>query len=84
MGLLLADLKTYALILRERKDFMHSFQAGAPLVGAVEYARLLRKTTNIIMSPIGEDASKGPAYRAASKPVFTIVVAGETARAQKL
>ncbi len=81
-GLLMTDLKSYASILRERKDFMSSFQPGAPLVGVIRYARMMSRTVNVTVAAIGEDAQKGPSYHAGGKPVLTIIVAGETARAQ--
>ena len=81
-GLLMADLKSYASILRERKDFMSSFQPGAPLVGAIRYVKLMSRTANVTVAPVGQDAKKGASYVMGGKPVLTIVVAGETARAQ--
>lgn len=81
-GLLMSDLKTYSSVLRERKDFMSSFQPGAPLVGAIRYVRMMSHSANAVVAPIGENAAKGPTYAAARKPMLTIVVAGETARTQ--
>lgn len=81
-GLLMADLKSYSSILRERKDFMSSYQPGAPLVGAIRYARMVSHATHVEVASIGTDAHKGPAYDGVTKPMLTIVVAGETARAQ--
>lgn len=81
-GLLMADFKSYASILRERKDFMSSFQPGAPLVGTVRYFRMISKSANVTVAAIGEDAQKGPSYDSNRKPLLTIVVAGETARSQ--
>ena len=81
-GLLMTDMKSYSSILRERKDFMSSFQPGAPLVGAIRYAKMMMKTANVTVAAIGKDAAKGPAYAKSTKPVLTIIVAGETARAQ--
>jgi len=80
-GLLYADLKSYSSILRERKDFMSSYQPGGPLVGAIRYARMMGRSANTVLVATGEDAMRGPAYTAEAKPVLTIVVAGETARA---
>ena len=79
-GLLMTNYGSYASILRERKDFMGSFQPGAPLVGAVRYAKMVARTREIVVAPLGMDARKGPLYALASKPVLTIIVAGETAR----
>jgi lipid A ethanolaminephosphotransferase len=81
-GFLMTDLKSYASILRERKDLMSSFQPGAPLVGAIRYARMISTSSHVAVAAIGEDAVKGPAYARQDKPVLTIVVAGETARTQ--
>lgn len=81
-GLLMSDLKSYSSILRERKDFMSSFQPGAPLVGAIRYAKMMTRSINVVVAPVGEDAEKGPAYALSKNPVLTIVVAGETARTQ--
>lgn len=81
-GLLMADLKSYSSVLRERKEYMSSFQPGAPVVGAIRYAKMMAQTSNATVAEVGEDAVKGASYGAGRKPVLTIVVAGETARAQ--
>lgn len=81
-GLLMVDLKSYASILRERKDFMSSYQPGAPLVGAIRYAKMISRSANLVLTSTGMDAKAGAAYDAPQKPMLTIVVAGETARAQ--
>lgn len=81
-GLLMSDLKSYSSILRERKDYMSSFQPGAPIVGAVRFAKMMRRSANIEVVAVGEDAKKGAAYGGQKKPLLTIVVAGETARSQ--
>ncbi|WP_341235418.1 phosphoethanolamine--lipid A transferase [uncultured Sulfitobacter sp.] len=81
-GLLMADLKSYSSILRERKDFMSSYQPGAPLVGAIRYAKMMSRSANLVLTSTGLDARAGSAYDAPQKPMLTIVVAGETARAQ--
>jgi lipid A ethanolaminephosphotransferase len=81
-GLLMSDLKSYASILRERKDFMSSYQPGAPIVGAIRYARMMSGSVNTPFVAIGEDVTLGPSYGPEHKPLLTIVVAGETARSQ--
>jgi lipid A ethanolaminephosphotransferase len=80
-GFLMGDFKSYASILRERKDFMSSYQPGAPLVGAIRYARMMSHSANVVVASTGADAKKGPTYDRPHKPMLTIVVAGETARA---
>jgi len=81
-GLLMSDLKSYASILRERKDFMSSYQPGAPLVGAIRYAKMMSRSANLVLTSTGTDARGGSAYDAPQKPMLTVVIAGETARAQ--
>ncbi|WP_245814845.1 phosphoethanolamine transferase [Litoreibacter ascidiaceicola] len=81
-GFLMADLKSYSATLRERKDFMSAFQPGAPMVATIRYAKMMMRSSNVTVAAVGRDAKKGPSYNAGSKPVLTIVVAGETARAQ--
>lgn len=81
-GLLMSDFKSYSSILRERKDFMSSFQPGAPLVGAIRYGKMMTRSSNVVVKAIGEDAEKGPSHTSDSKPMLTIIVAGETARSQ--
>lgn len=78
----MSDLKSYASILRERKDFMSSYQPGAPLVGAIRYAKMMSRSANLVLTSTGTDARGGSAYDAPQKPMLTVVVAGETARAQ--
>lgn len=80
-GLLMADLKSYSSVLRERKDYMSSFQPGAPVVGAIRYVKMIARSKNVTVAAVGMDAAKGPSYGPDRKPVLTIVVAGETARA---
>ena len=82
LGLLATNFKTYASVLRERKDFLASYQPGAPVVSTFRYAAMMSKTLNTIAAPIGEDATKGVSYARAAKPVLTLLVVGETARAQ--
>ena len=83
VGFLMADLKSYSSILRERKDFMSSYQPGAPLVGAIRYVKMISSTVTTEFTPIGQDAAKGASYAGESrKPMLTIIAVGETARTQ--
>ncbi|MGC1497954.1 MAG: phosphoethanolamine--lipid A transferase [Sulfitobacter sp.] len=82
VGLLLLDFKAYASVLRDRKDFMASYQPGAPIVGTARYLAMMGKTINTVVQPIGGDAVKGPSFAGTLKPSLTILVIGETARAQ--
>ncbi len=42
----------------------------------------MMKSAKIETQPFGRDAAKGPRLSAMDKPVLTVIVAGETARAQ--
>ena len=82
VGLLITDFRTYSSVTRDRRDFMASYQPGAPIFETVRYANMMRKTINTVVQPLGEDAVKGTAYANAKTPSLTILVIGETARAQ--
>ena len=81
-GLLLTDLKDFSSVLRERRDLISSTQPLTPLNGAIRYGAMMFRSGTIVAAPLGRDAVKGPRLSAAPRPVLTIVVAGETARAQ--
>jgi lipid A ethanolaminephosphotransferase len=82
LGLLAINFKTFSAVLRERKELIGSYQPGAPLGGAFQYADMMMKSRDVTVAPLGLDAAKGPQLRDAGKPVLTVLVVGETARAQ--
>ena len=53
----------------------------APITSAIGLAVSAYREIGIVRVPIGTDAKLGPAYARTDKPVVTIIVAGETARA---
>ncbi|WP_135449590.1 phosphoethanolamine transferase [Tabrizicola caldifontis] len=81
VGLLFTDMKAYSTVLRADKELMGSVQPLAPMAGALRYAKMMFKSTQIVVQPTGTDARKGPYLAAAEKPVLMVIVAGETARA---
>ena len=81
VGLLFTNLKGYSTVLRANKELMASVQPLAPMSGALRYAKMMFKTTQIVLQPTGTDARPGPFLAAADKPVLMVIVAGETARA---
>ena len=81
VGLLFTNLKGYSTVLRADKELMGSVQPLAPMGGALRYARMMLKSTNIVLVPTGTDAAPGPHLAAAEKPVLMVIVAGETGRA---
>lgn len=81
LALLYSDFRTYSAVIHDHRDLHWSLQPGAPLAGTFSYAKMLLRARNVVLAPLGVDAQKGPRLKAAGKPVVTIVVAGETARA---
>ena len=81
-GLLFTNLKAYSTVLRADKELMGSVQPLAPMSGALRYAGMMAKSTQIVVQPTGRDAAPGPYLAKATKPVLMVIVAGETARAQ--
>jgi lipid A ethanolaminephosphotransferase len=82
VGLLLSDMKNYASILRSRADLKASFQPLAPLVESVRYVAMLSRSKTLPFIAIGLDAVLKRSGNFADLPKLTVVVVGETARAQ--
>jgi lipid A ethanolaminephosphotransferase len=82
VGLLFTNLKAYSTVLRADKELMGSVQPLAPMGGALRYAKLMFKATQVVVAPTGRDATPGPFLANAEKPVLMVIVAGETGRAQ--
>ncbi|WP_428539916.1 phosphoethanolamine transferase [Profundibacter sp.] len=81
-ALLFANYKNFSGAIHDNKDLMGSFQPGAPITSTIRYANLVLNTRDIVLQPRGEDAVKGPLITTAQKPVLTVIMVGETARAQ--
>jgi lipid A ethanolaminephosphotransferase len=81
VGLLFTNMKGYSTVLRADKELMGSVQPLAPLGGALRYARMMLKSTTIVVQPTGTDAKPGVHLAGAEKPVLMVIVAGETGRA---
>jgi lipid A ethanolaminephosphotransferase len=82
VGLLLTNFKTYSSILRQHKELMGSYQPGAPVVGIAKFLATSAKATNVVVAPLGEDATKGATISAVDKPVLLVLFVGETVRRQ--
>nr|WP_306263496.1 phosphoethanolamine--lipid A transferase [Pararhizobium sp. IMCC3301] len=80
--IMLSNFSAYSSIFRERQDFMAVINPAAPVAGAVKYVRRAMRETNIVAQPLGTDARQGTVLKAATKPLFVVLVIGETARAQ--
>jgi lipid A ethanolaminephosphotransferase len=81
-GLLFSNLKAYSTVLRAEKQLMGSVQPLAPMSGALRYAKMMFRSTLIVVQPTGRDAGPGPYLAKADRPVLMVIVAGETGRAQ--
>lgn len=80
--LMLSDAKTYMTTLREHREILAAQQPMAPLSGAMRFARMMVKSSKIVLAPYGRDATPGPYLARAGKPVLLLIWAGETTRAQ--
>ncbi|NHZ63346.1 phosphoethanolamine--lipid A transferase [Massilia sp. CCM 8694] len=79
--LLMLMFKTLAPTLREHRDLRFLLTPTNYLQAINGYAK--RKwSTPIVVSPLGTDASKGPAWNGIARYTVTVMVVGETARAR--
>lgn len=81
VGLLFTNLKAYSTVLRADKELMGSVQPLAPMSSALRYAKMMFKSTQIVLQPTGTDAKAGPLLAKADKPVLMVIAIGETGRA---
>ena len=82
VGLIATDLKGNASVLRTRIDLKSSFQPLAPIVETFRYGAMLTRSATLEFNEIGLDAVLAEDFKAAKIPKLTVVVIGETARAQ--
>lgn len=82
LAIIYVNFPSYSSVFRDRQDFMGVVNPGAPIAGAVRYLRKAMRETNVVAKPFGTDARPGPVLDGASKPLFVVMVVGETARAQ--
>lgn len=71
-----------ASTLRNNRIIIKTFNPVSPIFNAIKFAVAEDKNRNIVAAPLDPDARPGPRIAAADRPVVTIIVAGETARAQ--
>ena len=56
VGLLFTNLKGYSTVLRADKELLGSVQPLAPMGGALRYAKMMFKSTQIVVQATGTDA----------------------------
>ena len=71
-----------ASTLRNNRIIIKTLNPVSPIFNAIKFAVAEDKNRTIVAAPLDADARPGPRIAAADKPVVTIIVAGETARAQ--
>lgn len=80
-AIVFANYPSFASTFRSHGDLLASFNPAAPIVATVKYAIRAIDERGIVAAPLGTDAR--PARRAGEpgKPLVTVVIVGETARA---
>ncbi|MBU2486875.1 MAG: DUF1705 domain-containing protein, partial [Alphaproteobacteria bacterium] len=71
-----------ASTLRNNRIIIKTLNPVSPIFNAIKFAVAEDNNRTIVAAPLDADARPGPRVAAADKPVVTIIVAGETARAQ--
>lgn len=71
-----------ASTMRNNRIIIKTLNPISPIISMVKFAVNEDLNKTIVAAPLDPDAEQGTAMRKAGKPVVTIIVAGETARAQ--
>ncbi|EPE96658.1 hypothetical protein RGCCGE502_18520 [Rhizobium grahamii CCGE 502] len=74
--------KEYTAAVRERRDITKSLNPITPVVSTARYFLSAGREASIVVQPVGTDASVRASAGQMNKPRVTIIVAGETARAE--
>ncbi len=82
LGIVFANYQAFSGTLRAHRDLMASLNPVAPIGAAIRYADRLTRERNIVAQPLGLDAHQSERVETSRKPVVTVFVVGETARAQ--
>lgn len=71
-----------ASTLRNNRIIIKTLNPVSPIFNAIKFAVAEDQNRKIVAAPLDPDATPGPRIARADRPVVTIIVAGETARAQ--
>lgn len=74
--------REYIAAVRERRDITKSFNPVTPIVSTARYFMSAGKEASLVVETVGADARVRPSTVPINKPRVTIIVAGETARAE--
>ncbi len=80
IGSVALNYPAFASVFREHQDMMDTLNPPAPVISAVKYVKLALMERDIKAKPIGTDAHVIATGNA--RPIVTVIVVGETARAQ--
>ncbi len=80
-GLLIWQFATISTTVRAHHDMLARLNPFGPIAGAIGYGLDSYEEITAVYRPIGQDARIGRRLGAKGKPVVTVIVAGETARA---
>ena len=73
--------ETRAAMRHDFRALMGTLNPPGPISSAFKVAATIVKRRNAVKDVVGEDAQRGPWITGATKPVVTVIVAGESARA---
>ncbi|MDQ0562539.1 lipid A ethanolaminephosphotransferase [Rhizobium mesoamericanum] len=74
--------REYTAAIRERRDIAKSFNPVTPIVSTARYFMSAGNEASLVVQTVGADATVRPSTLPINKPRVTIIVAGETARAE--
>ena len=74
--------REYTAAVRQRRDIAKSVNPVAPIVSTARYFMSAGKEAALVVQTVGADATVKPSEPPIDKPRVTIIVAGETARAE--
>lgn len=72
----------FTAAIRQHKDIVKTLNPITPLAGTIKFLMETGAEAQIVVQPVGRDAKIIPPVDGSAKPRVTIIVAGETARAQ--
>ncbi|MEK1886936.1 MAG: phosphoethanolamine--lipid A transferase [Phyllobacterium sp.] len=78
----LINASIYMSLIREHRDWFTTLNPLAPIVNSVKLAARASADTNVVITPLGLDAHVAGPGILTRKPRVTVVIAGETARAE--
>ena len=81
-GMTMWQYPAIASTLRNNRVLIKTLNPVSPIFNAVKFAIAEDKNRKIVAQPLDPDARPGKLIAAAEKPVITVIVAGETARAE--